>query len=162
MCVRVTSGKKRKMTAVHAVVGTLVIVTSLAAGAWGAWLWWRAEPQPAFWTLLRASQVVLIVQVVLGGVLLAIGKHPANLHILYGVLGLPVSFVAEQLRLVAADQVLARRDLESARDMEGLPEDEQRLIVLEIVRRETGVMAAASLMVFVLALRAAGVAGFIG
>jgi hypothetical protein len=33
--------------------------------------------------------------------------------------------------------------------------------VLEIVRRETGVMAAAALVVFFLALRAAGVAGFI-
>jgi hypothetical protein len=73
-----------------------------------------------------------------------------------------VSFVAEQLRLVAAEQVLARRDLESARDMEGLPEDQQRLIVFEIVRRETGVMAVAALVVCVLALRAAGVAGFIG
>jgi hypothetical protein len=150
------------MTGVHVVLGTAVIATSLAAGAWGAWLWWRAEPQPAFWTLLRISQGLLVVQVVVGGALLATGREPASLHLLYGLLPLAVSFVAEQLRLVAAEQVLARRDLESARDIERLPEDQQRLIVIEIVRRETGVMAAAALVVCVLALRAAGVAGFIG
>ena len=150
------------MTGVHIVLGTAVIASSLAAGAWGAWLWWQAEPQPAFWTVLRISQGILVAQVIAGGVLLATGKEPPSLHVLYGLLPLGVSFVAEQLRLVAAEQVLARRDLESARDMEKLPEDEQRLIVIEIVRRETGVMAAAALVVFVLALRAAGVAGFIG
>jgi hypothetical protein len=150
------------MTGVHIVLGVAVMATSLAAGLWGAWLWWRAEPQPAFWPLLRTSQVILVAQVIVGGVLLALGKQPANLHLLYGLLPLGVSFVAEQLRLVAADQVLQRRDMETAREMERLPESEQRLIVLEIVRRETGVMAASALVIFVLALRAAGVAGFIG
>jgi hypothetical protein len=150
------------MTGVHIALGIAVLATSLAAGVWGAWLWWRAEPQPAFWTVLRTSQVLLVVQVLLGGVLLALGHEPADLHLLYGLLPLGVSFVAEQLRLVAAEQVLSRRDLESARDMERLPEDQQRLIVIEIVRRETGVMAAAALVVFVLGLRASGVAGFIG
>ena len=149
------------MTGVHIGLGIAVLATSLAAGLWGAWLWWRAEPQPAFWTVLRTSQVLLVVQVLVGGVVLALGNEPAELHLLYGLLPLGVSFVAEQLRLVAAEQVLARRDLETARDMEKLPEDQQRLIVLEIVRRETGVMAAAALVVFFLALRATGVAGFI-
>jgi hypothetical protein len=150
------------MTGVHIVLGTAVIVSSLATGAWGAWLWWRAEPQPAFWTLLRISQGLLVAQVLVGGALLATGHEPASLHLLYGLLPLAVSFVAEQLRLVAAEQVLARRDLESAQEMRALPDDQQRLIVVEIVRRETGVMAAAALVVFLLALRAAGVAGFIG
>src|SRR5215212_9621439 len=150
------------MTGVHVVLGIAVLASNLGAGLWGAWLWWRAEAQPAFWTVLRTSQVLLVAQVLVGGALLATGHEPASLHLLYGLLPLAVSFVAEQLRLVAAEQVLSRRDLESARDMEGLPEDQQRLIVIEIVRRETGVMAAAALVVFVLALRAAGVAGFIG
>ncbi len=97
----------------------------------------------------------------LGAALLALGHKPASLHILYGVLPIAVSFVAEQLRLVAADQVLVRHDLEAARDMERLPEPVQREIVLEIVRRETGVMAASALVVFFLALRAAGVEGFL-
>lgn len=149
------------MSAVHAVVGTLVIVLSLLAGLYGGWAWWRGEPAPAFWPLLRTAQVVLVVQVAIGVILLSLGHEPARLHLLYGLLPLGVSFVGEQLRLVAADQVLQRREIESAREIERLPADEQRAIVLEIVRRETGVMAASSLVVFVLALRAAGVAGFI-
>jgi hypothetical protein len=103
---------------------------------------------------------VLGVQVVLGAVLLTMGKEPASLHVLYGLLPLGTSFVAEQLRIVAADQVLAKRGMEHAREMESLPQDDQLDIVREIVQRETGVMTASALVVFVLALRAAGVAGF--
>jgi len=39
-----------------------------------------------------------------------------------------------------------------------LPEEEQRRIVIEIVRREIGVMALSALVVVFLALRAAGTA----
>jgi hypothetical protein len=150
------------LTAVHITLGIAVLVLSLAAGAWGAWSWWRDVPAPGFWTLLRVSQGALVLQVAVGAVLLALGHHPARLHLLYGLLPLGVSFVAEQLRLVSADQILQRHDMDSARDMEELDEAGQRAIVLEIVRRETGVMAASALVVFVLALRAAGVAGFLG
>jgi hypothetical protein len=150
------------VVAVHITVGIVVLVSSLVAGAVGGWSWWRAEPVRAFWSLLRFSQVALAVQAVVGGVLLVLGHEPARLHLLYGLLPLGVSFVAEQLRLVSADQVLQRRGLDSAREMERLPEAEQHTIVLDILRRETGVMAASALVVFVLALRAAGVAGFIG
>jgi hypothetical protein len=150
------------LVAVHIVLGTAVLVLSLGAGAWGAWSWWRDQPAPGFWTLLRLSQGALVVQVAVGAILLALGHEPARLHLLYGLLPLGVSFVAEQLRLVSADQVLQKRGMESAREMEGLADDDQRSIVMEIVRRETGVMAASSIVVFLLALRAAGVAGFIG
>jgi len=145
------------MTAVHVVLGVLVLATSLAAGAWGAWAWWRGLLGRGFWTLLRVSQAVLVAQALLGAGLMVAGREPARLHLLYGLLPLGVSFVAEQLRLVSADQVLERRDLGSAREMERLPETEQRAIVAEIVRREIGVMAASALVVFVLALRASGV-----
>jgi hypothetical protein len=150
------------VTAVHIVVGIAVVVLSLAAGAWGAWSWWRGDPSPGFWTLLRISQAALALQVAIGAVVLVLGYEPARLHLLYGLLPLGVSFVAEQLRLVSADQVLQKRGLDSAREMEDLDESEQRSIVFEIVRRETGVMAASALVVFLLALRAAGVAGFLG
>lgn len=143
-------------------MGVAVAATSLAAGLYGAWAWWRAEAAPGFWPLLRVSQGVLVLQVLLGASLLALGDEPPRLHVLYGLLPLGVSFIAEQLRLVSADQVLTRRGLDSAQEMRALPEDEQRLIVWEIVRRETGVMAASALVVFFLALRASGVAGFLG
>ena len=150
------------MTAVHIVLGIAVLALSLGAGLYGGWAWWRSVPAPAFWTVLRASQVALVLQVAVGAVLLVLGHHPARLHLLYGLLPLAVSFVAEQLRLVAADQVLQRHDMDAAREMEALEDADQRAIVIEIVRRETGVMAASALVVFVLALRAAGVAGFLG
>src|SRR5918997_2496262 len=136
------------MTAVHIVLAVGVLVTSLAAGAWGAWAWLRAEPAPGFWPVLRTSQVVLALQVAVGAVLVVLGHQPARLHVLYGLLPLGVSFVAEQLRLVSADQVLHKRGMETAREMERLEEPEQHAIVLEIVRRETGVMAASALVVF--------------
>jgi hypothetical protein len=142
------------MTAVHVVVGAAVLLTSLGAALWGAWAWRTGSPASGFWRLLRASQAALFLQAALGGVLLLDGREPAHLHVLYGLLPLAVSFIAEQLRLTAADQVLARRDLESVRD---LPEAEQHLVVTEIVARETGVMAASAFVVFLLALRAAGV-----
>jgi hypothetical protein len=147
------------VTTVHVVLGVLTIALNGAAGLWGGWLWWRVEAQPAFWPLLRAGQATLVVEVLLGAVLVAIDREPAELHVLYGLLPIGVAFLAEQLRLVAAESVLARHGLSKARDMEGLPEEKQRQIVLEIVRRETGVMAAGALVVTVLALRAAGVTG---
>jgi hypothetical protein len=60
------------------------------------------------------------------------------------------------LRLVAADHVLAARDIDNAQEIAGLPEEEQQGIVLAILRREMGVMALAAIVVCVLALRAAG------
>ena len=149
------------MGTLHVILGVAVLATNGAAGLWGAWLWWRAEPQPAFWTLLRTGQALLLAQVMLGVVLLALGEEPPSLHLLYGALPVAIVFVAEQLRLVAAEQVLDRRGLETAQDMEGMPETEQRVVVREIVRRETGVVAAGALVATVLAARAAGVAGFL-
>jgi hypothetical protein len=138
------------------VVGILVFATSVGAAGWGAWAWWQGAHSRAFWGLLRTSQVAIAAQVALGAVLLSSGREPASLHVLYGLLPVGVSFIGEQLRLVSADQVLARRGLERAREMERLPEDEQRAIVAEIVARETGVMAASALVVALCAARAAG------
>jgi hypothetical protein len=149
------------VTGVHIAVGSAVILLSLAAGLVGAWAWWRNVPLTWFWPLLRVSQVAIVIQAGIGVVLLTSGYEPPSLHLLYGLLPIAIAFVGEQLRLASADQVLVRHDIEQAREIERLPQDEQRAIVLEIVRRETGVMAASALVVFLLALRAAGVAGFI-
>ncbi len=148
------------MTTVHVATGTLAVLLCAAAGGWGAWRWFRVEPSERFWPLLRGAQAVLGVQVLLGVLLLLFGHKPkGNLHILYGVLPLVVMFFGEQLRVAAAQQVLDARGLERAEDVGGLPEREQRSVVVQILRREMGVMALAALVSLVLALRAASTAG---
>jgi hypothetical protein len=143
------------MTVVHAALGGVMVLLFAAAGGLGAWRWWQVEPSDGFWRLLRAAQVVMVLEAALGGVLLLIGERPSDdLHYVYGLLPLAVSFVAEQLRVSSAETVLAGRGLESAQDMRALDEDEQRSIVLAIVRREIGVMALAALVILGLVLRA--------
>jgi hypothetical protein len=142
------------MTAVHAAVGGGMALLFAAAAALGAWRWWRVEPSDWFWRLLRAAQVVLVLEAALGGVLLLMGDQTDDLHYVYGLLPLAVSFVAEQLRIVSAETVLAARGLESAQDMRPLADAAQRSIVLAIVRRELGVMTLAALVILGLALRA--------
>ena len=91
------------MGTLHAILGSAVLAVNGAAGLWGAWLWWRVEARPAFWSVLRAGQALLVAQVLLGGLLLATGQEPPALHVLYGALPLAIVFLAEQLRLVAAE-----------------------------------------------------------
>src|SRR5436305_142440 len=132
-----------------------MVLLFAGAGALGAWRWWQVEPSESFWRLLRGAQVVMLIEAALGGVLLLIGQRPSDdLHYVYGLLPIAVSFVAEQLRVSAAETVLDARGLESAQDMHGLEAAEQRSIVLAIVRREIGVMALAALVILGLALRA--------
>ena len=145
------------MSAAHIALGVALVAVNLAAGALGALRWSRAEASRAFWPLLRTGQALVVAQAALGGVLLALGEELPRLHLVYGLLPLGVSFVAEQLRIASADSVLHGRGLRSSREVAALPEPEQREIVLEIVRREMGVMAASALVVVVLGLRAAGV-----
>lgn len=144
------------MTALHVGLGVALVVFSGAAGLWGTWRWYRVEPSQAFWVLLRISQAVVVLTAAQGGVLVLLGRDADGLHLLYGTLPLAVSFLAEQLRLTAAQTVLDARGLEGAAAMRDLPGADQRSIVLQIVRREMGVMAASALVVVVLGLRAAG------
>jgi hypothetical protein len=126
-------------------------------GLFGALRWYRVAPSREFWLGVRAGQALALVYAALAGVLLLDHHHPAqSIFYLYALLPIAVGFVAEQLRLVAADQVLAGRDLDDARQVATLAEPEQQAIVLAILRREMGVMALAALVICVLALRAAG------
>jgi hypothetical protein len=126
------------------------------AGAYGGWRWWRVEPSEVAWPLLRAGQVAAGAQAAVAGVLALAGFHPADgLYWLYAALPVAVGFVAEQLRIVSAEQVLENRELADAEAVGALPEAEQRSVVLAIVRREIGVMALAALAIGGLALRAA-------
>ena len=144
------------MTTLHIVLGAALIAVNLLAGALGTWAWWRERPVRGFWPALRLGQALVIGEAAQGGVLLLQDRELPELHLVYGLTPILVSFVAEQLRLVSAQTVLDQRGIESARAVGGLPEGEQRAIVAAIVRRETGVMAASALVVTGLALRGSG------
>ena len=144
------------MTGVHIAIGVAMVLVNLAAGALGSWQWWRATSGRAFWPLLRAGQACAALAAIDGLLVLATGRELPELHLVYGLTPLGVSFLAEQLRLASADAVLQARELPDAQAMRGLPEHEQHAIVDAIVRRETGVMAASALVVAVLGMRAGG------
>jgi hypothetical protein len=143
------------MKQVHLVVGVLTITLTAIAGAYGAWCWWQARSSPWFWRLLRASQVAVVIQAALGGVLVLTGHKPPGLHVLYGLLPLLVSFMAEQLRISSAQMVLDQRGLESSGAVGKLPAEQQRTVVVAILQRELGIMVLASLVNLVLLGRAA-------
>ena len=139
------------MVGVHVAVGVAVLVTSLGAGLWGGYAWYREQPSAGFWYLLRVSQVTMVVQAFIGTILLGTDHEaPDGLHYLYGILPIFVSMLAEAARAGAGE-----RELEGI-DFEALPPERQRLVALAIFRRETGIMAVSAFVVFFLALRAAG------
>jgi hypothetical protein len=144
---------------VHIAVGVLAIAINAAAALYGAWCWWRVEQSAWFWRLLRAGQAAVVVQVALGGLLVLLGHKPPSLHVIYGLLPLLVSFIAEQLRVTSAQTVLDARGYESAAAVGELPEDEQQGVVTSILHRELGVMVLAEIVVVVLLARAAMTAG---
>lgn len=145
------------MTAVHIALGVALIAVNLAAGLWGAWCWWRVRPAPGFWPLLRTGQALVMVTALDGGILVLAGDELPELHLIYGLVPIGVSFLAEQLRVVAAETVMGQRGLEGRADVEALPPDRQRSLVEAILRRELGVMAASALVVAALAVRATGI-----
>jgi hypothetical protein len=144
------------VTALHIALGVALIAVNAVAGLYGAWAWWQERPAPGFWPLLRTGQALVVIQAVEGAVLLLTGKELPELHLIYGLLPIGVSFFAEQLRITAAETVLANRGLEGRADVERLAETEQRELVRVIVRREIGVMAASAVVVALLGVRAAG------
>ena len=142
------------MTGVHIAIGVGMVVVNLAAMLAGAYQWWRAPHARVFWPLLRAGQALTVLAAADGLILVIAGHDLPDLHLIYGLTPIGVSFLAEQLRLASADTVLASRDLEDAQAMRGLPESEQHAIVHQIIRREVGVMAVSAFVVAVLGLRA--------
>jgi hypothetical protein len=144
---------------VHLVVGVSAIAAWAVVAVHGAWAWWRMSSNPWFWRVLRLAQAVTLVQVALGGILVALGHKPPQLHVIYGVLPLLVSLVAEGLRAASAQTVLDARGYDSAQAVGKQPPEEQRAVVMAILRREAGLMVIAALVVVVLLLRAAQTAG---
>lgn len=141
------------MQTLHLIVGVSVLATNLAAGTIGAVAWLRRRPSVAFWYVLRVAQAAVVLQVLVGSILLLSGHEIDDLHYIYGALPLLITLLAEGARSGAAE-----RELEGI-DFDSLPRERQRLFVAAIVRRETGIMAVSALVVFGLALRAAGTSG---
>ena|SRR5450759_1033894 len=142
---------------------TVAVLNAIAA-LLGGWLWYRDAPPAgaqgnAFWVLLRVAQGSALTLAIAVGSLAAAGNY-ASVHLfyLYALLPLAVGFVAEQLRVSAAQTILDQRGLQGSEDVGRLPEQDQRTLVAAIVRREMGVMALSALVVVFLALRAAGTA----
>src|SRR6187551_1771613 len=123
------------MLGLHIAVGVLLIALNAAAGLVGGIAWYRNRPSIAFWYLLRAAQASVFLQALLGGLLVVTGHEPKEeLHYLYGILPLVVSFIAEGARFGAAERELG--DVEP----ESIPECEREAVVEAILRREMGIM----------------------
>jgi len=138
----------------HIAVGVTLIALNAAAGIVGGVAWYRDRPSIPFWYLLRAAQVSVFIQALLGGLLVVTNHEPKEgLHYLYGILPLVVSFIAEGARADAASREVGEIDYEN------LPPADQQSLALAIVRREMGIMAVSCGVIFFLALRAAGTSG---
>lgn len=138
------------MTEVHLVTGVAVVALNLVAGVWGGVAWLARRPSIGFWYALRVAQVAVVIQAILGLLLVFLNHRAEELHYIYGALPLLVSLLAEGVRAGAAQQEVGEADFRA------LPEHRQREVALAIVRREMGIMAVSALVIFGLALRAAG------
>lgn len=138
------------MTGVHAAVGVAVIALNALAGAWGGVEWLRRSPSVVFWYLLRAAQVVVVLQVGLGLALVAQSRDPPDgLHLIYGLAPLAVALVSEAMRAGAV-----QREVAEVRDLEELERHEQAAIARRVVLREMAVMTVGALLIVTLGLRA--------
>jgi hypothetical protein len=139
---------------IHLILGVAVIAANLVAGVWGAVAWLTRRPSVIFWYLLRAAQITIVLQTVLG-VTLLLSDHQAgsDLHYLYGLLPLPLMLMTEMMRVGAAHHVVGETDYHQ------LPEAEARELALKIFIAETRVMALGCLIIAALCLRAATTSG---
>src|SRR5262249_8233673 len=119
--------------------------------------WFERKPSAGFWYALRVAQATVLLQAFLGLLLVFTGHHASELHILYGVLPLVVSLLAEVVRLGSPSAELGDLRLHSlAPHTPPLPPEPPTRMAMPTARRATGIMAPACLLIFLLALRAAG------
>jgi hypothetical protein len=135
---------------VHLVTGIALLAANLVAGIWGGVAWFQRRPALGFWYALRVAQAAVVIQALLGLALVFTGQEASDLHYLYGGLPLLVSLLAEGARAGVAQLEIGELDFRS------LPEERQQAVALAIFRREMGIMAVSCLVIFGLALRAAG------
>jgi len=144
------------VSGLHTQLGALAISVNALAALLGGFAWLARRPLRAFWFALRAGQVLIMLEAVVGAALLLDGHDLPRLHLVYGLMPIAVAFVAEQLRLTATPTLLDQRGLEGGADVAKLPQAEQRALVAAIIRREIAVMATSAAVVAVLAARAQG------
>lgn len=145
------------MTDAAVVLACVAAAVNLAVALWAGVLWYRVDrPGVAVWRAVRAAQGASIVHALaVGGLYLGGLKAADDLYVLYVGLPIAVSYVAEQLRALAAQTVLDARGLEDAAAVGALEPAAQQSVVTAILRRELGTMALACGVACFLLLRAA-------
>lgn len=137
------------MHELYTALGLAVIAVNLVAGLIGALAWRAGRASIAFWYLLRFAQMATLVFVLFEAFLYFDGRRSSDdLHYLYVALPVVASVLAEAMRGASASQELGETDYRA------LDEGLQYQIALAILRRETGVMAVACLVIAFLIWRA--------
>jgi hypothetical protein len=143
------------METVATVTALLAASLNAGAGAYAGWRWWRVAPDRWSWWLIRAGQAATVLLALVAAAAWIGGARPdEGLFWIYAFVPLGTSFFAEQFRILSAQTVLDARGLADAQAVGRLPGETQQSIVLQIQRRELGVMALAAAVNAFLALRA--------
>jgi hypothetical protein len=142
------------MSDLHTDLAYLTIGVNGLAAVIGTLSWLLHKNPRAFWWPLRAGQILVMLEAVIGATLSLTGHDLPRLHLIYGLTPIVVSFLAEQLRIVTTPTFLDRRGLEGGDDVRKLPEAEQRALVDAILQRELAVMTASAFVVALLCARA--------
>jgi hypothetical protein len=130
-------------------LGLTAIAVNLVAAGVGGLAWRRHSVSLPFWYLLRSAQLLTLLFVLLEAVLYFTGDRATDgLHYLYAALPVVASLLAEAMRGASASQELGETEFAS------LDEESQQLVAVAIVRRETGVMTVACLVLAFLVWRA--------
>jgi hypothetical protein len=143
------------VSGVHTQIGYVTVAINVLAALIGGVAWLvKRNPKPFWWTL-RAGQILVMLDAVIGATLSLTGHELPRLHLIYGLTPIVVSFLAEQLRIITTPTFLERRGLEGGEDVRKLPEAEQRALVEAILQRELAIMATSAFVVATLCARAA-------
>jgi hypothetical protein len=150
------------MEPVATVTALIAATLNAGAGAYAGWRWWRVAPDGWSWALIRAGQAAVLALAFVAGLAWLMGQRPDDgLFWVYALVPVGTSFFAEQFRVLSAQTVLDARGIEDAQAVGRLPKADQGSIVLQIARRELGIMALAAGVTAFLTLRAAAeAAGF--